>query len=367
MHYSYGTMKSNVRPIRVGLIGYGFAGRTFHAPLIRSVEGMTLGVVGSTQLDAVAAAIPEAVVCAPDAVPTHPDVDLVVIATPNQSHFPLAAAALRAGKDVVIDKPFTLDLAEARELAAIAKRHNRLLSVFHNRRWDSEILATQAVLASGVLGQIVHYECHMDRFRPNIRKRWREDPGPGAGLWFDLGPHLIDQALYLFGLPHSVRASFATLRPGGQTEDWAHIQLDYHGLRVILHATLLAAGGAPRTLMHGTRASWMKHGIDTQEQQLIAGMLPTDPAFGIDPNPGILIDGATGQRTEIIAPRGHQQTYYAEIRDALLHKQPPSLSARDAIAVMAILETTFQAATTGTVLPLPLTPSELADWEQTQG
>jgi predicted dehydrogenase len=357
-------MSGDKQIIRVGLIGYGFAGKTFHAPLIRSVPGMALTVVGSSKPEVVNAAIPEAVVCAAEEVPTHPDVDLVVIATPNESHHPLAAAALQAGKDVVVDKPFTVTLAEARSLAEIAKKHNRLLSVFHNRRWDSEILATRAILQAGVLGEVSHYECHMDRFRPVVRKRWREEVGPGAGLWFDLGPHLIDQAVHLFGLPHSVNASFGILREGGQTDDWAHVQLIYDRLRVILHSSLLVAGGGPRSVLHGTRASWLKFGADVQEGQLMAGMLPDDPTFGLDPDPGILIDGATGTRTEIPSPKGGQLTYYMEIRDAILRKQPASIPARDAVAVMAILETSFESGARGQTLPLPLTSEELLEWNR---
>ncbi|CAN5582688.1 oxidoreductase [soil metagenome] len=361
-------MTTETQPIRAGLIGYGYAGRTFHAPLLRCVPGLVLSVVGSTKPDVVNAAIPDAIVCSPDEVPTRDDLDLVVIATPNESHFPLAAAALRAGKHVVLDKPFTVTLAEARELVQIAEQHNRLLSVFHNRRWESEVLGTQAALQSGALGRVTHYECHMDRFRPNVRKRWREDPGPGAGLWFDLGPHLIDLALYLFGLPDTVNASFATLRPGGQTEDWAHIQLGYKNsddsdrLRVILNASLLVSGGGPRSVLHGTRASWAKYGIDPQEAQLVAGMLPTDPAFGIDPDPGILFDGATGQRTEIPVPSGNQLGYYLGIRDAILASQPAPIPAATAVAVMAILETTFKSGAEGRTLPVPLTAEERAHW-----
>lgn len=353
--------------IRVGLIGYGFAGKIFHAPLIRSIPGLTLAVVGSSQREAVHADIPEAIVCDPNEVATHPDVDLVVIATPNESHFPLAAAAMAAGKDVVLDKPFTVTLAEARSLAEMARVQNRLLSVFHNRRWDSEILATKAVVESGVLGAVSHYECHMDRHRPVVRQRWRENAGPGAGLWFDLGPHLIDQAVHLFGLPHSVHASFGILRAGGQTDDWAHVQLNYKRngadrLRVILHSTLLAAGGGPRSVLHGTLGSWLKFGADVQEQQLMKGMLPDDPAFGVDPDPGILVDGPTGSRTPIPAPRGDQRQYYLGIRDAILAQRPASISARDAVAVMAILETSFESGARGEVLPLPLTAAELAEW-----
>jgi predicted dehydrogenase len=348
--------------IRVGLIGYGYAGKTFHAPLILSVPGLALTVVGSSKGDAVLATLPAVKVCSAADAAVHPEVDLVVIASPNDSHFPLAAAALRAGKDVVIDKPFTVTLAEARSLVHIAAQHKRLLSVFHNRRWESEVLATKAILQSGALGEVSHYECHMDRFRPGVRHRWRENPGPGAGLWFDLGPHLIDQALHLFGLPHSVNANFGILREGGQTDDWAHIQLNYDRLRVILHASLLVSGGVARTLLHGTRASWAKYGADVQEKQMVAGMKPGEQGFGYDPDSGILYDGATGEQTRTPTPVGCQQMYYIGIRDAIRSGQPAPIPAKDAVAVMAILETSFESAARGQVLPLPLTLEERAEW-----
>ena len=352
-----------MNPIRVSLIGYGYVGKTFHAPLILAIEGLALTVVGSSRPDAVHADLPNVRVCSFEEAAVAEDADLVVIASPNTSHYPLAVAALEAGKHVVIDKPFTTTLADARALAALAAKHNRLLSVFHNRRWDSEVLATRAILASGALGHVSHYECHMDRFRPLVRQRWRENPGAGAGLWFDLGPHLIDQCLFLFGLPETVTSQIAILREGGQTDDWAHTVLTYPGLRVILHTTLLAAGRGPRTIVHGTLATWMKYGADTQEPQLQAGMLPNDPLFGHDPDPGILIDGATGTRTEIPAPRGLQQGYYADVRDAILTNQPLELSGKVAVAVMAILETTFESARQGRTLHLPLTEEEKAAWK----
>jgi predicted dehydrogenase len=350
------------RTIRVGLIGYGYAGKTFHAPLIQSVPGLALVVIGSGKRELLRATHPEITVCSATEVPTHPEVDLVVIATPNDSHFPLAAAALRAGKDVVVDKPFTVTLAEARSLAEIARQNNRLLSVFHNRRWESEILATKAILNTGSLGEISHYESHLDRFRPAVRQRWREDPGPGAGLWFDLGPHLIDQALHLFGLPHSVNANFGILRPGGRTDDWAHVQLNYARLKVVLHASLLVSGGGPRSVLHGTQGSWAKFGGDVQERQLISGMLPDDPNFGYDPDPGIVYDGVTGTQTKVPSPSGNERRYYVEIRDAILGKCPVPIPARDAVANMAILETSFASGARGQVLPLPLTAGECAAW-----
>jgi predicted dehydrogenase len=180
---------------------------------------------------------------------------------------------------------------------------------------------------------------------------------------------MIDQALYLFGLPTCVNAEFGILRRGGKTDDWAHVQLIYKKagadqLRVILHSSLLVSGGGPRSALHGTRASWVKFGADVQEPQLISGMLPDDPAFGVDPSPGILVNGETGSRTEFPAPKGDQRMYYVDICDAIQNQQPPIITTKDAVAVMAVLETSFKSGTEGRVLPLPLTQEELAEWNQ---
>jgi predicted dehydrogenase len=352
--------------IRVALIGYGYAGKTFHAPLIQSVPGLQLAIVGSSRPDRVLADLQGVTVCSAEEAATHPDVDLIVIATPNDSHFPLASAALLAGKHVVVDKPFTVTLAEARALVTLAEQQQRLLSVFHNRRWESESLATKAILESGVLGEVVHFEAHIDRFRPVVRQRWREDIGPGAGLWFDLGPHLIDEALHLFGLPHTINASFAIQRHGGETEDWAQVQLNYERLRVILHASLLVSGGVPRSVMHGTRASWAKRYADVQEKQLVAGLRPDALGFGVDPDPGILYDGATGDQTEIPAPVGNEFTYYVGIRDAVLGRQTNPVPPEEALAVMAVLERSFEAGAKGQVLPLQLTDQERAAFQRSR-
>jgi predicted dehydrogenase len=160
-----------------------------------------------------------------------------------------------------------------------------------------------------------------------------------------------------------VNASFGILRNGGLTDDWAHVPLNYDHLRVILHASLLVSGGGPRSVLHGTHGSWAKFGADVQERQLMSGMLPNDPAFGYDPNPGIVYDGATGKQTEVPSPVGNQREYYVGIRDAVLSKCPPPVSARDAVANMAILETSFESGARGQVLPLPLTSDERAEWK----
>jgi predicted dehydrogenase len=349
------------RTVRVGLIGYGYAGKTFHAPLIQSVAGLQLTIVGSSKRETVLADLPGVVVCSNmEEVATHPQVDLLVVASPNESHYPLAAAALHAGKNVVVDKPFTIKLADARALVQLAEERGRLLSVFHNRRWDSEVLATKAIVESGALGDISHFETHIDRFRPQVRQRWREQSGPGAGLWFDLGPHLIDQTVQLFGLPETINASFAVLRKGGETDDWAHVQLNYKSLRVILHTSLLVSVGGPRSVLHGTLGSWAKFGADVQEKQLVAGIRPGSPGFGEDPDPGVLYEGATGQQRKIPAPVVNQADYYVGIRNALWGNQPNPVPPEQASAVMSMLDTSFQSGAMGRVLPLQLTYKERA-------
>jgi predicted dehydrogenase len=349
------------KTVRVGLIGYGYAGKTFHAPLIQSVAGLQLTIVGSSKRDTVLGDLPGVAVCSNmEEAATHPEVDLLVIASPNESHYTLVAAALHAGKHVVVDKPFTVNLADARSLVQLAEEQGQLLSVFHNRRWDSEVLATKAIVESGVLGEISHFETHIDRFRPQVRQRWREQTGPGAGLWFDLGPHLIDQAVQLFGLPETINASFAVLRKGGETDDWAHVQLNYRSLRVILHTSLLVSGGGPRSVLHGTLGSWAKFGADVQEKQLVAGVRPGSPGFGEDPDPGILYEGATGKQTKIPAPAVNQAEYYVGIREALWGRQPNPVPPDQASAVMSMLDTSFQSGATGCVLPLQLTDRERA-------
>jgi len=346
-------------PIRVGLIGYGYAGKTFHAPLIAATPGLEFACVASSDVAKVHADWPQVEVTADaQALVARNDIDLVVIASPNDTHAPLARAALRAGKHVVVDKPFALDLDEAQAVIAAAHENDHLLSVFHNRRWDSDFLGVKQAIADGLLGRVTHFESHIDRFRPEVRERWREGAAPGAGLWFDLGPHLIDQALQLFGLPERVQANFARQRTGALSDDWAHVVLDYAGgLRVILHASMLVAGGSPRFIVHGERGSLIKRDADQQEAQLKAGVVPGADAWGIDSDAFVFHDGGAAPRS-IPAPRGDQRQYYVAIERALRGLGPNPVTPDEALFVMNILETAQRSAREGRSLPLaPLTSS----------
>ena len=244
------------RPVRLAIVGYGSAGRVFHAPLVSGVPGLELHCIVSSKPDAVRADWPDVAVVAQAAQAfADPLVDVVVIATSNESHFSLARDALLAGKHVVVDKPCTVTLEQTTELLALAAAKGLVFSVFQNRRFDADFLSLQEVLASGVLGRIVHFESHFDRYRPVVPERWREQALPGSGLWFDLGAHLVDQALVLFGMPQSVSVDTACQRDGARVNDYFHAQLRYSqhpGLRVILHAGALVGALGPRFAVHGT-------------------------------------------------------------------------------------------------------------------
>ena len=349
--------------IGVGLIGYGFAGKTFHAPLIRAVEGLDLKAITSSDAAKVKIDFPGMTVFAdPAEMFAQGEIDLIVIATPNDSHAPLARAAFAAGKHVVIDKPFTLDMAEARDLIVKAERRERLLSVFHNRRWDSDFLAAKFGVESGVLGRVTHFESHIDRFRPDVRDRWRERRGLGAGVWYDLAPHMIDQALQLFGLPDGVLGNLFLQRPGAQVDDWAHAVLIYPELRVILHASMIAAGGSPRFLMHGDKGSLVKRGKDQQEAQLLEGKVPGASGWGVDLD-RMEIWNSAGECRGMPTPSGDHRKYYMGIRDALRGTAPNIVPPIQALAVMAVLEAAITSSTEGKLSPPPLTANERAAFE----
>jgi len=333
--------------IRVGLIGYGYASKTFHAPLIAGTVGMELAAISSSDKSKVKADWPGVhVVAEPRHLFNDPSIDLIVIPTPNDTHFPLAKAALEAGKHVVVDKPFTVTLSQARELDALARSLGRVLSVFHNRRWDSDFLTLIALLADGALGEVAYFESHFDRFRPQVRDRWREQPGPGSGIWYDLGAHLLDQALTLFGLPVSLTVDLAQLRPGAKATDYFHAVLTYPQRRVVLHGTLLAAAESARYIVHGSRGSYVKYGLDPQEERLKNGERPPQEDWGYDMRDGVLsraVGDEIAQETWLTLP-GNYPAYYAGIRDALNGSGENPVPASQAIQVMELIELGIESA-----------------------
>ncbi len=348
--------------LRVGLMGWGGASQVFHAPLIRHTPGLQLVALSTSRPDEARAALGPAVDLHPDpaALLARGDLDLVVIPTPNDTHHPLALAALRAGCAVLIDKPFVLDETQGRELVDEAERRGLLLSVFHNRRWDADFLTARDLLRSGVLGTVRSARLHFDRFRPQVRARWREGDGPGAGLWMDLGPHLLDQALQLFGRPQAVGADLWVERPGGVGVDAFTARLRWaDGLRVELSASMLAAQPGPRFVLHGSRGSWVKHGLDSQEDALKAGRFPGDGhPWGVDPSPGRLLvlppDAVAGtEPAPQAAPQraGDYAAFYAALRDAVRGQSANPVPAGPVLDVMRLLDLGRQSARERRELP----------------
>ncbi|QLG88918.1 oxidoreductase [Chitinibacter bivalviorum] len=336
--------------LRVGLIAYGYAAKTLHAPLIDATQGLQLTAIASSRPADVIADWPDIVVkTEPDRLITHPGLDLVVIATPNDTHYPLARAALAAGKHVVIDKPFTLDLREADDLVQRAEEAGKLLSVFHNRRWDSDFLHLSQTIAAGTLGRVVEFTSRFDRFRPDVRQRWREDDVVGAGLWYDLGPHLIDQALQLFGMPEAVSADLVLRRDGAKAVDDFNVILHYKTMRAVLAASTLVHGGTPRFLAQGTQAAYSVSGLDLQEGWLKAGLRPDRAQWGVDQREATVYHSFNDAISSESLPlgQGDYAGYYAKIRDAILGLGPNPVPASEACNVMRILDLARQSAAEG--------------------
>lgn len=326
--------------IRVALIGYGFAGQTFHAPLISSVPGLHLACIASSDPPKVKQDWPKVEVVPYDKVFANTAIDLAVIATPNVTHFELAKNALNSGKHVVVDKPFTTTIAEACKLIALAARQRRLLSVFQSRRWDADFLTLRQVLASDCLGDVAYLESRYDRFRPEVKKRWRELPGAASGIWYDLGAHLADQALQLFGEPESIYADMALQRQGSKAVDYFHVLLRYGRNRVVLHGSSLVVANGPRFFVHGAHGSYVKEGLDTQEAALKSGKKPGSAGWGKDLHKGKLFLAQGENIRSVLVPNlaGNYRAYYESLRDAILGKAANPVPAEEALQVMKLLE-----------------------------
>lgn len=351
-------------PLRVGLVGYGLAGSVFHAPLIAATEGLALDTVVTSNPERQQQARTEfpdvRTVATPDELFDRAgDLDLIVIASPNKTHVPLATAALKAGLPVVVDKPIAGTAAEARELAALADERGLLLSVFQNRRWDNDFLTLRKLLAEGELGDVWRFESRFERWRPQPKGGWREsgDPAEIGGLLYDLGSHLVDQALFLFGPVVSVYAESDIRRAGASVDDDTFIALTHaNGVRTHLYATATTAQLGPRFRVLGSKAGYVKHGLDPQEADLKDGKRP-GPGWGEEPEAlwGRVGAGESpltgGGRPEPTLP-GDYPAYYAAVAKALLDGGPNPVTALEAAAALDVLEAARRSAHDGVVVKL---------------
>jgi scyllo-inositol 2-dehydrogenase (NADP+) len=357
------------REIGVGVIGYGLGGRVFHAPFVSAVPGLKLVTIMQRKGDEAEKAYPATKISRSlEEVLADKSIELVVVSTPNETHFALAKKVLEAGKHVVIDKPFAPTSAEALELGRVAKTKELLAIPFHNRRWDGDFLTVKKLLAESAIGRLVTFESHFDRFRPVQRENtWKEAENPANGMLFDLGPHLVDQVLTLFGPPDAITASVRADRDQTAIEDAFDITLHYpgkNGKGMLAHCrtSYLACDNAPRFLLHGTKGSFKKHGLDPQEPALVGGakvpqlgspevwLREKESAWGkltvapVPSDPAMLVEHHV--KTE----PGDYRGFYANVRDAILGTAPLAVTSEDGYRVSKLLEMARESSKAGCTL-----------------
>lgn len=352
-------------PLRVAIIGYGLAGAVFHAPLISSTPGMSVAAIVTSNQQRQAQARRDfpgaAILSSSEEIWRDPArYDLVVVATPNRAHLPLGLAALNAGLPVVIDKPLATSVADAGQLIEASKRRGKLLTVFQNRRWDNDFLTVRKVIDADLLGPLTRFESHYDRYRATPRAgAWREyaDPEEGGGLLYDLGSHIIDQALLLFGKPVRVYAEMDRRRPGALVDDDTFVALHFaSGIRAHLWMSVVARVPGPRFRVLGLRGTYEKWGLDPQEDALRAGQRPGSPDWGLEPRQhwGHLstdIDSLHFDGPIETLPGSYEQ-YYALLRDALTSGGEPPVKPEDVLETLRVIEAARESARTGEVVEL---------------
>jgi predicted dehydrogenase len=331
--------------IEVGLVGFGLAGRAFHAPVIRAVPGLHLASILQRQGNEAAEKYPDVrIVRSLGELLAMPEIRLVVIATPNETHYPIARQCLEADRDVLVDKPFTITMKEAASLVELAKKRKRLLTVYQNRRYDGDFQTIRQLVQAGTLGRIVRFETSYDRYRPQLKPgAWREAARPGSGILFDIAPHLIDHALVLFGFPEAITADVRIERDGAAADDAFDITLHYsNGMRAVLRSSILAAAPRPRFVLLGTQGSFVKQTFDPQEMNLRRGYFPDDKPWGFEPeaNWGVLTlpAGDSFEQRRIPSATCDYRDYYANVRDAILGRAALAVTPEYAIDVMRMLE-----------------------------
>jgi scyllo-inositol 2-dehydrogenase (NADP+) len=331
--------------VRVGLIGFGLAGQAFHAPVIRGVPGMELASILERHGSQAQQRYPKVRVARSlDEMLSDQAISLCVVATPNDSHFSYTKACLEAGRDVVVDKPLTPTMAEAEQLVRLAGARGRLLTVYQDRRWDGVFRTVKKLVASGSLGAIAEYEARFDRFRLETKANaWRERPDfPAAGVLWDLGPHLLDQALVLFGEPETVSASAFCQRATSEVDDAFDVCMEYPRLRADLRARIIAYAPGPHVLIHGTQGSFVKYGMDPQEEILRSPTCPDGdqwgPDWGEEPEDrwGTL-SLVSGETRKVRTERGDYRGFYANVRDAIEKRAPLDVTPEQALRTMRAL------------------------------
>ncbi|MEO6327729.1 MAG: Gfo/Idh/MocA family oxidoreductase [Ginsengibacter sp.] len=340
-----------MKKINIALCSFGLSGKVFHAPFINIHPGLNLFAVWERSRQLVKDIYPEVIgYSSLEEMLADKEVDLVVVNTPNYTHYDYVKQALLAQKHVVVEKPFAVNLEQAEELVGLSKKQNKILSPFQNRRYDSDFKTVRKIFDEGVLGDIAEAEFHYDRYNLNLSpKEHKETPRPGASILHDLGPHIIDQALQLFGMPASVFACLRALRPSSQVFDYLDILLFYPTTTVRLKSGYIIKEPVPSFVLHGVNGSFLKPRADVQEDMLLAGAVPGSPEWGTEPEwaKGILNVNKKGAtvREFVTSLQGNYLEYYEGIYDAIINNRQPPVTGEDGLKVMKIIDAALESNT----------------------
>lgn len=336
------------RLIHTGIIGFGLSGKVFHAPFIHANPGFHLSAVVERHDQNAKEIYPYVSVIKDHAELLNDDsIELVIIATPNIFHHPMARECMLAGKHVVIEKPFTPSSKEADELIGLSKNTGKKIFVYQNRRWDGDFLTIRKLIEDDILGDISYYEAHFDRFSPELKPNsWRDENIAGGGILFDLGSHLIDQALILYGMPEALKADIKAERPGSVVDDCFDLELLYKDKSIVLKAGMMVKKKGPRFIIEGSKATFIKYGIDPQEAQLKAGEMPFSNTWG-EESPelfGTLVpeEETGGRHSRVSTEKGNYMGFYDNVYEVLLKNKPLLVTQEDARDVIFIIEKAFE-------------------------
>lgn len=337
-----------MNPIKTALLSYGMSGEIFHAPLLSADPGFSLTSIVQRNSEKAKQRYPEVTIAKHvDEVFTDPSIELVVINTPNESHYQFAQQALEAGKHVIVEKPFTVTIQEADLLIALAQKKNKVLTVFQNRRWDGDFLTVKKIIDNKCVGKVAEFELHYDRYRNYIEANtWKEEQGPGSGILYNLGSHMLDQVLVLFGMPEEVDARVGIQRPNGKVEDFYDIRMHYRGFNAIVKSSYLVREPTPRYILHGTEGSFIKYGIDPQEQALKEGKIPGGQAWGSEPKDlwGKLNTTLDGLHIEgyVETIPGNYLMFYKNVHDCIRIGQSLAVKPEQSRDVIKLIEACYE-------------------------
>lgn len=336
-----------MKPIKTAIIGYGLSGSKFHAPFIKDMKEF--------ELSAIVVRDPEKIRSQVEDIPVYdsiervleevPEIELVIISTPTPTHYSVAKTAIKAGKHLIVEKPFVVTIEEGEELIALAQEHNIVLSVYQNRRWDGDYLTVKSLMDSGKLGSVHTIEMNWDRYRKEVRDRWKEADIPGSGVFYDIAPHMLDQALCLWGEPYAIYGNMQKQREGAKATDYFHVVLEYEQGSILIRGGTLVSAQTPRFAIHGSEGSYIICGHDPQEAQLQAGIMPNDEAYGKrDENRLSIFVKPDGTQEKIEVAKGNYADYFKQVANAIHEGGPVPVTGEEGLAVIRLIEAGIESA-----------------------